>query len=53
MKIISVGDNVVDCYRDQQIYYPGGNAVNVAVNCKRFGAEKSSYIGIFGDDEPA
>jgi fructoselysine 6-kinase len=53
MKIIAVGDNVVDCYLDQKIYYPGGNAVNVAVNCKRYGAEKSSYIGIFGDDEPA
>lgn len=53
MKIISVGDNVVDCYLDQQKYYPGGNAVNVAVNCKRYGAEKSSYIGVFGDDEPA
>jgi len=53
MKIICVGDNVVDYYLDQQNYYPGGNAVNVAVNCKRYGAEKSSYIGVFGDDEPA
>jgi fructoselysine 6-kinase len=53
MKIISVGDNVVDCYIDQQKYYPGGNAVNVAVNSKRYGAVESAYIGIFGDDEPA
>lgn len=53
MKIICVGDNVVDCYIDQKKYYPGGNAINVAVNCKRFGALQSSYIGIFGDDEPA
>ncbi|GAB6107241.1 PfkB family carbohydrate kinase [Fusibacter bizertensis] len=53
MKIICVGDNVVDCYVDQKKYYPGGNAINVAVNCKRFGAIKSSYIGIFGDDEQA
>lgn len=53
MKIIAVGDNVADCYIDQQKYYPGGNAVNVAVNCRRFGAAKSSYIGVFGDDEAA
>ncbi len=53
MKIIGVGDNVVDCYIDHGTYFPGGNAVNVAVNCKRFGASDSSYIGVFGDDEPA
>ena len=40
MKIICAGDNVVDCYVDQGVYYPGGNAVNVAVNCKRYGWEK-------------
>ncbi len=53
MKIICVGDNVVDCYVDQGVYYPGGNAVNVAVNCKRYGWEKSAYIGIFGNDDKA
>ena len=31
MRMIAVGDNVVDCYLDQRVYYPGGNAVNVAV----------------------
>ena len=30
MKLIAVGDNVTDCYLDEGIYYPGGNAVNVA-----------------------
>ena len=26
MKLIAVGDNVTDCYLDEGIYYPGGNA---------------------------
>ena len=46
MKLIAVGDNVTDCYLDEGIYYPGGNAVNVAVDCKRDGAEKVNYIGV-------
>ena len=53
MKLITIGDNVVDCYLDQNKYYPGGNCVNVAVNAKRNGAREVSYIGIFGNDEPA
>jgi fructoselysine 6-kinase len=35
------------------MYYPGGNAVNVAVNCARHGANPVSYIGVFGDDPEA
>jgi len=53
MKLIGVGDNVVDCYLDQKLYYPGGNAVNVAVNCRRNGAERVAYMGVFGDDGAA
>lgn len=53
MKIIAIGDNVVDCYVDQGVYYPGGNCVNVAVNSKRNGCEKSAYIGVFGNDHKA
>lgn len=53
MKLICIGDNVVDCYLDEGIYYPGGNAVNVAVNAKKDGAVKVGYIGVFGDDEEA
>jgi fructoselysine 6-kinase len=53
MKIIAVGDNVVDCYVDQNVYYPGGNCVNVAVNCKRNGCKESEYIGVFGTDDKA
>ncbi len=51
MKIIGVGDNVVDVYLDQNKMYPGGNSVNVAVLTKRAGAEASAYIGIIGDDK--
>lgn len=53
MKLITIGDNVVDCYLDQRKYYPGGNCVNVAVNMKRNGAEKSAYIGVFATDDKA
>lgn len=53
MRLICVGDNVVDCYLDQGLYYPGGNAVNVAVNCRRNGVETVEYIGVFGDDPEA
>lgn len=53
MKMIAVGDNVVDCYIDQGVYYPGGNCVNVAVNCKRHGWEECAYIGVFGNDDEA
>lgn len=53
MKIIAIGDNVTDCYLDQGVYYPGGNAVNVAVHCKRNGVEDVNYLGIFGDDDKA
>lgn len=53
MRMIAVGDNVVDCYLDQGIYYPGGNAVNVAVGCKRLGIEEVAYMGVLGDDREA
>jgi fructoselysine 6-kinase len=49
--LVGVGDNVVDHYLDQGVYYPGGNALNVAVLAHRFGLSKSAYIGILGDDE--
>jgi fructoselysine 6-kinase len=53
MKLITIGDNVTDCYLSEGLYYPGGQAVNVAVNAKRDGAEKVNYLGIFGDDDRA
>lgn len=50
MKIIAIGDNVVDLYLDEEIMYPGGNALNVAVFCNRFSNDSCSYIGIVGND---
>ncbi|EME73063.1 fructoselysine 6-kinase [Bacillus sonorensis] len=50
VKLLAIGDNVVDYYEDQDMFYPGGNALNVAVLSKRAGAE-ASYIGIVGGDE--
>lgn len=38
MKIIGIGDNVVDYYEHQGLMYPGGNALNVPVLCKRLAA---------------
>lgn len=51
MKMITIGDNVVDVYLHKETMYPGGNALNVAVMSNMYGAEKSSYIGIVGSDE--
>jgi fructoselysine 6-kinase len=53
MKLVTIGDNVVDYYKDKDMIYPGGNALNVAVLSKRYGAETSSYMGIVGNDLPA
>ncbi|XOK58408.1 PfkB family carbohydrate kinase [Paenibacillus elgii] len=53
MKLIGIGDNVVDYYQDQGLMYPGGNALNVAVAGRRNGAEASAYLGIVGDDAAA
>ncbi len=49
--LVGVGDNVVDHYLDQGVYYPGGNALNVAVLARRCGSVNSAYIGILGEDE--
>ena len=53
MKLIGVGDNVVDYYKDQGKIYPGGNALNVAVFYNRLSNHQSSYMGIVGNDESA
>lgn len=44
---------MTDCYVDEGVYFPGGNAVNVAMNCKKNGAARVNYIGVFGDDDRA
>ena len=45
--------SALDVYKRQGLYYPGGNCVNVAVNCKRDGFEEAAYMGVFGDDDKA
>ncbi len=50
MRLIGVGDNVVDRYRALGMMFPGGNAVNVAVFASRLGAS-ASYLGVVGNDE--
>lgn len=47
--LLTVGDNVVDRYPDLGVFYPGGNAVNVAVHGRRCGAG-AAYIGAVGTD---
>lgn len=53
VKVLGFGDNVVDKYEHLKVMYPGGNAVNFAVYAKKFGAERSAYMGIFGSDKEA
>jgi fructoselysine 6-kinase len=50
MPVVAVGDNVVDCYVDRGLMFPGGNSVNVAVHAARAGTS-AAYVGVIGDDE--
>lgn len=52
VKVLGIGDNVVDKYVHLQTMYPGGNALNFSVFAKQLGAE-SAFIGVFGDDREA
>lgn len=49
-RILGIGDNTIDIYVDHGLRFPGGNAVNVAVQCRRLGAE-AAYLGCLGADE--
>jgi fructoselysine 6-kinase len=49
VRLLAVGDNVVDQYPQQGVMYPGGNAVNVAVHARRVGA-RAAYLGAVGTD---
>ncbi|MDT2661684.1 fructoselysine 6-kinase [Enterococcus hulanensis] len=49
MKVLGLGDNVVDKYVNLKIMYPGGNALNFAVFAKKLGQD-SSFMGVFGSD---
>lgn len=48
-RVLGIGDNTVDIYIDQGVQFPGGNAVNVAVLCRRLGCE-AAYLGCIGND---
>ncbi|PEQ89533.1 fructoselysine 6-kinase [Bacillus sp. AFS006103] len=52
MKVIGVGDNVVDKYVYKKTMYPGGNALNFSVYAKQLGVE-AAYLGVFGNDRAA
>lgn len=48
--LVGIGDNVLDCYLDEDLAYPGGNALNVAVYSRLFFGGDAAFIGIMGDD---
>lgn len=48
--LLCIGDNVVDLYQDRGEFFPGGNALNVAVLAKRCGLSRVGYIGLIGQD---
>ena len=52
IKVIGVGDNVVDKYMHTKTMYPGGNAFNFSAYATMLGCP-SSYMGVFGNDEAA
>lgn len=49
IKVIGVGDNVVDRYLHTNTMYPGGNSINFSVYATQLG-HKSSYTGVLADD---
>ncbi|MGB5205289.1 MAG: PfkB family carbohydrate kinase [Eudoraea sp.] len=52
MKVIGIGDNVVDDYSHIRTMFPGGNALNFSVYASMLGCN-SAYLGVFGSDESA
>ena len=52
IRVIGVGDNVVDHYLHTNMMYPGGNALNFAVYARMRGYD-AAYLGVFGDDQAA
>lgn len=52
LKVLGLGDNVVDRYLNMGRMYPGGNALNIAVYAKMLGAG-AAFLGTFGTDAAA
>ena len=50
IRILGLGDNVVDKYVHTRVMYPGGNAFNIAALGALSGV-RTAYMGVFGDDE--
>lgn len=48
MKVIGLGDCVVDKYIHLNKMFPGGNALNFSVYAKKLGVESAAYMGILG-----
>jgi len=48
-RIVTAGDNVVDCYPELGTMFPGGNTLNVSVFAARFGAS-AAYLGQIAAD---
>ena len=51
MRLLAIGDNCVDAYRELDVSFPGGNALNVAVYSSRLSGIQAEYIGVVGTDE--
>lgn len=52
MKVLGIGDNVVDDYIHLRRMFPGGNALNFSVYTSMLGCH-SAYLGVFGSDAAA
>lgn len=52
IKVLGIGDNVVDMYMHISTMYPGGNALNFSSYAAMLGIE-AAYMGVFGDDAAA
>lgn len=52
LKVIGIGDNVVDNYIDIRTMFPGGNALNFSVYASMLGCD-AAYLGVFGSDDSA
>src|SRR5262245_1185684 len=51
MRIASIGECTIDHYMDLKKEYVGGISLNLAVHCKRSGAEHVSFISRIGKDD--
>ncbi len=49
VRLVAMGDNVVDCYVANGVMYPGGNTLNVATYVSRFGGQ-AAYVGRVAND---